>query len=46
MNETPEWELGRRTRYFNGTLRKLRLERHLTQKELAKAVGAHYGRIN
>lgn len=45
MNETPEWELGRRTRYFNGTLRKLRLERHLTQKELAKAVGVHYGRI-
>lgn len=34
-----EWELGRRVSYFNGTLRKLRLERGLTQRQLAEKAG-------
>ena len=34
-----EWELGRRVKYFNGTLRKIRLERGLYQKDIAEAVG-------
>ena len=34
-----EWELGRKVSYFNGTLRKLRLERGLTQGQLAEKAG-------
>ena len=33
------WELGCKVNYYNGTLRKLRLEKGLTQKELGEAVG-------
>ena len=39
MDEARDWELGRRVRYFNGTLKKLRMERGLTQKDIADAVG-------
>ena len=39
MKETAEWELGRQVSYFNGSLRKLRLERGLCQKDVADALG-------
>lgn len=34
-----EWELGRETRFFNGTLRKLRESKGLSQTEVAEALG-------
>ena len=46
MGEDPNWELGRKTEYFNGTMRKLRLERGLLQKDVAKAVGVATIRIS
>lgn len=36
---TQNWEMGRQTRYFNGTLRKLRLEKGCSQEEMAKVIG-------
>lgn len=39
MDREDKWELGRQVSYFNGTLRKLRLERGLLQKDVADAVG-------
>lgn len=39
MKNKSEWELGRKVSYFNGSLKKLRLEKGLTQKQLADAVG-------
>lgn len=38
--DTSEWELGRQVRYFNGTFRKLRLERGFTQEDVGNAIGA------
>lgn len=35
------WEMGRETRYFNGTLRKLRLERGWKQADLARLLGVN-----
>lgn len=40
------WELGRETRYFNGTLKKKRLERGLYQKDVANAVGCTDGLVS
>ncbi len=39
MAKGNNWELGRETRYFNGTLRKLRQERGWLQADLAKMLG-------
>ena len=33
------WELGKQTSYFNGTLRKARLEKGLKQSDVAERVG-------
>lgn len=38
-SDSVEWELGQEVRLFNGTLRKLRLERGLTGKEVADVIG-------
>lgn len=34
--QNQNWEMGRETRYFNGTLRKLRLRRHYIGKSLGE----------
>lgn len=37
--EDDSWELGRKVRYYNGSLQKLRLERGLSLKEASKLIG-------
>lgn len=39
MKNENTWELGRRVSYFNGSMKKIRLERGMTQKELGEKTG-------
>lgn len=39
MDKEPNWELGRKVDYFNGTMRRMRIERGLLQRELAEKAG-------
>jgi RNA polymerase sigma factor (sigma-70 family) len=46
MNEGISFEVGSKTTYFHSTMRKMRLERGLTQKQMAEEIGVGHATYN